>query len=251
MSTDVKVLIVEDNPMVLEMLRQALAPLAAVTTAKESADALLKAIDDPPDLIVADYSLPGMDGRQLFERLRSRSQTSRSAMILAASKHDISEKLKVIEDRVEDFLEKPFFIKDATARIKRVIDKIALEKMTRNASANGHLRGSLEQMNVVDLLQSMELSRKTCALTLTSDDQRCEMYFVEGQIQHARYGGVSGDDAVYQVLSWDSGNFEINFNGRTTEHTTTKSTQGLLMEGLRLLDEARAGRYGAEEPLDI
>ncbi|MBV9608100.1 MAG: response regulator transcription factor, partial [Acidobacteria bacterium] len=51
MSDDVKVLIVEDNPMVLEMLRQALAPLATVTTAKESADALLKAIDDPPDLI--------------------------------------------------------------------------------------------------------------------------------------------------------------------------------------------------------
>ena len=253
MANDVKVLIVEDNPMVLEMLRQALAPLATVTTAKESADALLKAIDDPPDLIVADYSLPGMDGRQLFERLRSRTQTARSAMILAASKHDISEKLKVMEDRVEDFPEKPFFIKDATARIKRVIDKIALEKMARNVAADGHLRGSLEQMNVVDLLQSLELSRKTCALTLTSADQRCEMFFTEGQIQHAQHGHIAGDDAVYSVLSWETGNFEIDFNGRSSEHTTTKSTQGLLMEGLRLLDEARAGRDGdsPEEPLDI
>lgn len=253
MQTNVKVLLVDDNPMVLGMLRGALTPLAAVSTASDSADALLKAIDDPPDLIVADYSLPGMDGRQLFERLRSRSQTARSAMILAASKHDISEKLKVIEDRVEDFLEKPFFIKDATARIKRVIDKIALEKLARTASASGHLRGSLEQMNVVDLLQSLELSHKTCALTLTSADQRCGLYFVDGQIQHAKYGELLGDDAVYQVLTWESGNFEIDFNGRTSERTTTKSTQGLLMEGLRLLDEARAGRDGSssEEPLDI
>ena len=65
MSQNVKLLLVEDNPMVLGMLKTALDPMAKVSTAADSADALLKAIDDPPDLLVSDYRMPGMDGRQL------------------------------------------------------------------------------------------------------------------------------------------------------------------------------------------
>src|SRR5579863_3217575 len=53
MPNNVKVLIVDDNPMVLGMLQKALAPLAAVTTSTDAADALLKAIDGPPDLLVS------------------------------------------------------------------------------------------------------------------------------------------------------------------------------------------------------
>jgi len=54
MPTNVKVLLVDDNPMVLGMLRQALSPLATVSTATDGADALLKAVDDPPDLLISD-----------------------------------------------------------------------------------------------------------------------------------------------------------------------------------------------------
>ncbi len=59
MPNNVKVLVVDDNPMVLGMLQKALAPLALVTTANDAADALLKAIDEPPDLLVSDYRMPG------------------------------------------------------------------------------------------------------------------------------------------------------------------------------------------------
>src|SRR5215467_10174537 len=146
MPNNVKVLLVDDNSMVLGMLRGALTPLASVTTATDSADALLKAVDDPPDLLVSDYRMPGMDGRQLVEKLRSRPRTAGIAIILVASKADIAEKLAHSEP-VDDFVEKPFFLKDATQRIKRVIDKIALEKMAKSAPSDGVLRGSLSQMN--------------------------------------------------------------------------------------------------------
>ncbi len=238
MAGNVKVLLVDDNPMILGLLRQALEPLAALTTASDSADALLKAIDDPPDLLIADYSMPGMDGWQLFEKLKGRAATSRIPIILAASRADINDKLKSLEDRAEDFLEKPFFIKEATARVKRVIDKIALEKMAREAPGDGQLRGSLAQMNVVDLLQSLEMGHKTCGLTLTRDGESCQLFFSDGQINHALYGDLKGDSAVYKVLFWPDGNFLIDFTRHSPEQTTTRSTQGLLMEGLRLLDEA-------------
>ena len=145
MPSNLQILLVEDNPMVLGMLRQGLAPLAEVLTATDGADALLQAIEAPPDLIISDYTMTGMDGRQLLTKLKGRAQTARVAFILMGSKSDIAEKLRPLQDQVEDLIEKPFFLKDAVARIKRVIDKIALEKMAREAPGEGVLRGSLAQ----------------------------------------------------------------------------------------------------------
>jgi CheY-like chemotaxis protein len=211
MAVNVKVLLVDDNPMVLGMLQHSLSTLAQVTTAPDGAEALLKAIDDPPDLLIADYSMQGMDGRQLAEKIKARPQTARTSIVLLAGKTDISDKLRTISDFVDDFIEKPFFLNDAVSRIKRTIDRLALEKMARESNSTV-LRGSLQQMGVIDLVQSLEMGRK--------------------------YGAATGDAAVFRALTWSDGNFVMDFDGRSPEQTTTRSTQGLLMEGLRLLDES-------------
>jgi CheY-like chemotaxis protein len=238
MPSNVKVLLVDDNPMVLEMLRHELHEITQVHTATDGADALLKIVDELPDLLICDYDMPGMNGRQLLEKIKGRSNTARVPVILMASKVDISEKLKMLQDSVEDFVEKPFFVKETVAHIKKSIDKIALEKLAREAPGESTLRGNLAQMNCMDLLQSLEMGRKSCSLVLTRNGDRCELYFNEGQINHATYGALKGDDAVYKVLTWTGGSFTIDFAGSSTEQTTTRSTQGLLMEGLRLLDES-------------
>jgi CheY-like chemotaxis protein len=246
MVNNVKLLVVEDNPMVLAMLQQALSSLAQVTTATDAADALLKAVDDPPDLLVCDYRMPGMDGRQLIERLKSRPATANFSAVLMASKGDIAERLSP-QDAADDYLEKPFFLKDATRRIKRMIDRIALEKLAKTAPSDGVVRGNLSQMNVIDLMQSLEMGRKSCQLTLTQDSEKCEVFFVEGQVKHATYGSLVGDAAVFKVLRWTGGNFQLDFEGKTDQETTQLNTQGLLMEGLRLLDESqRDGGEAAE-----
>jgi CheY-like chemotaxis protein len=248
MPTNVKILLVDDNPMILGMLKQALSPLAEVATAGDAADALLKAVDDPPDLLISDYRMPGMDGRQLLEKLKGRPATAGISVILMASKSDVSDRL-AHQDSVEDYIEKPFFLKEATQRIKRVIDRIALEKMAKASPSDGILRGSLSQMNVVDLVQSLEMGRKSCSLTMTNADDKCEMFFTQGQVKHAAYGSITGDEAVFKVLRWTDGNFQVNFDGKTTQESTTLNTQGLLMEGLRQLDESHRDAAEGEDVL--
>jgi len=238
MPSNIKVLLVDDNPMILEMLRQALSHFSNVQTFNDGADALLVAIDEKPDLIITDFAMNGMDGRQILQKIKARGATATIPVILMASKADISEKLKSLQDTVEDFLEKPFFVKEAAARIKKVVDKISLEKMVREAPGESVVRGNLAQMNVLDLLQSLDMGRKTCALTLALNGDKCKMFFTEGQINHALFGKLKGDEAVYKVLTWTEGSFEIDFNGSSKEQSITQSTQGLLLEGLRLLDES-------------
>jgi CheY-like chemotaxis protein len=219
------------------MLQQALAPLGPVSAAGDSTDALLKAVDNPPDLLISDYRMPGMDGGQLLEKLRGRPATAAIPVILMATKADISERMD--HDSVEEYLEKPFFLKDAVRKIKRVVDRIALEKLAKASSTDGMVRGNLSQMNVIDLVQSLEMGRKSCLLTLSNAADKCEIYFHQGQATHAVYGPITGDQAVFKVLRWTQGNFQINFEGHTSQQSTTLNTQGLLMEGLRLLDEAQ------------
>ena len=246
MANNVKLLVVDDNPMVLGLLQQALTPLAQVTTATDSADALLKAVDDPPELVVCDYRMPGMDGRQFVDKLKSRPATANFSSVLMASKSDIAERLSP-QDAADDYLEKPFFLKDATRRIKRMIDRIALEKMAKTAPSDGVVRGNLSQMNVIDLMQSLEMGRKSCQISLANEGEKCEVFFVEGQVKHATYGSLVGDEAVFKVLRWTGGNFQLDFEGKTDKETTQLNTQGLLMEGLRLLDESQRDGGGEVE----
>jgi len=104
MPSNIKVLLVDDNPMVLEMLRQSLAHFATIQTLTDGADALLKTIDEKPDLIIADYTLPNLDGLQLVQKIKARAATASIPVMLVASKADINEKLKPVQDMVEDFV---------------------------------------------------------------------------------------------------------------------------------------------------
>jgi hypothetical protein len=119
--------------------------------------------------------------------------------------------------------------------------------MAKTAPSDGVVRGNLSQMNVIDLMQSLEMGRKSCQLTLTNEGEKCEVFFAEGQVKHATYGELVGDAAVFKVLRWTGGNFQLDFEGKTDKETTQLNTQGLLMEGLRLLDESQR-EGGGESP---
>jgi CheY-like chemotaxis protein len=240
MPSNVNVLLVDDNPVVLDMLRKAIEPLAKVTAVRNGQEALESSTASVPDLIVTDYKMPKLDGRQLIQEMRGSTTLSRVPVMMMASKTDQNEKLGMLRDTVEDFLEKPFFLRDVVVRIKRVVDKISLEKMAKEAPSGGGVRGSLAQMSTLDLLQSLELGRKSCKLIIGNGKDTCDMYFTDGNVTHAVYPNLKlkGDEAVYKSLLWTDGTWEIDFNSLSNEQTTTRSTQGLLMEGLRLLDES-------------
>ena len=234
----VKVLVVDDNPLVRDLIAKGMASHCEVSTAADGGDALLKAVDNPPDLIIADYKMPGLDGRQLYEKLRGREQTRHIPFIFVASRGDIEEKLRPLVDGVEDFIPKPFFLKDLVRLAKKVVDRVHLEKLQQHASRPGVIQGRLEEMGITDLMQSLEMGQKSCRLTLSRGSEQCELFFVAGQCKHALLGALEGDPAVYEAVNWTEGEFEIDFSAASDRTTTTRSTTGLLMEAMRLLDEA-------------
>jgi len=236
----VKILVVEDNPAVLELVRKGMEAFATIITASDGTDALLKALEEKPDLIVSDYQMPGLNGVQLYEKLRARQETKKTPFIFLASKSDIDEKLRqYTPDGVEDYIAKPFFLRELAGRTKKVVDRMHLERLQTTARRPGVIEGNLQEMNVIDLFQSLEMGQKSCSLTLLRGNEKCLIYLENGQVYDAACGKVTGDDAVFKVVEWNDGTFEIDFSGKSAEKRTTRSTQGLLMEALRLMDESR------------
>ena len=237
MASTIKILVVDDNPTILSLVCQSLEKCGEIITATDGADALMKTIDIKPDLIVSDYSMPLMDGRALFEKLRSRAETQNIPFVFLASQQEIDERLRMVLEGVEDYFVKPFFTRELARQARRITARLLQQRMEKQGGGAG-IKGRLAEINLIDWMQSLEQGRKTCALILRSGNEECTLFFRDGQVNHAIYGDLKGNPAVFKVLTWVDGDWEVDFQKNSPEQTTTMSTQGLMMEGLRILDEA-------------
>src|ERR1700693_5895294 len=176
-SKDVQVLIVDANPMIRDLMCRGMESHCAVISSSDGADALLKSIDNPPDLIISDFRMPGLDGRQLFEKLRGRENTRSIPFVFVASRGDIEEKLRPsVGGGVEEFIPKPFFIADLVRQTKKIVDRLHLEKLAKYASRPGVIQGRLEEMSVAELMQYARMGQKSCTLPLPHHGERPEVY---------------------------------------------------------------------------
>src|SRR5215472_1367366 len=190
-SQGVQLLIVDDNPMIRDLMCRGMEAHCSVVSANDGADALLKAVDHPPDLILSDFRMPGLDGRQLYEKLRGRENTRNIPFVFVASRSDIEEKLRpAVGGGVEEFIAKPFFLTDLVRQVKKIVDRLHLEKMQKHAARPGVIQGRLEEMSVTELMQSLEMGQKSCRLRVRHNGEQGELFFASGQCRDAQIGSI-------------------------------------------------------------
>ena len=91
-------------------------------------------------------------------------------------------------------------------------------------------------MGVVDLVQTFEIGRKTGIIKLMGE-RTGVIYFRDGKVIDAELGRLKGENAFYRMLNTFEGTFEVEFGPVDRAEPIELSTQGLLMEGMRRLDE--------------
>src|SRR5271157_6432502 len=197
MPAGLKILVVDDNPTILKLVCRGLEKCGELVTASDGADALMKAIEIKPHLIISDYSMPVMDGRALFEKLRARKETQDIPFVFLASQKEIDERLRMVVDGVEDYFVKPFFMRDLAQQARRITARLVQQKMEKEGGRGGNVTGRLSEMSLLDWMTSLEQGRKTCALVLRNGGDMCTIFFNEGQASHAVYGDLKGDEAVF------------------------------------------------------
>jgi DNA-binding response OmpR family regulator len=233
-------LLVDADPRSLRVLEVSLRKAGySVAACSDAAGALEMMELSQPDLILSDTRLPEMDGFAFVEEIRKREDWANVPFMFLSSDVSVESKVKGLELGVEDYLTKPIYIKEIITRVNLVLQRKKREGMgLRDLSEKARFSGSLGDMGLVDLLQTIDIGKKSGVLYMTSGKQRGAIYFRDGTLVDAELGSrLRGDRAVYRALVWGDGSFEIDFRPVRRQDIIKTSTQGVLMEGMRRMDE--------------
>lgn len=122
-----KILIVDDNPVNVELIKAQLKPYAySLISALDGEEALKKISQEAPDLVLLDLMMPKVSGYEVCRSIKQNKDTQFIPVIVITALSELNDKLKAIELGADDFLVKPFNKLELTTRIKSLLNLKAL-----------------------------------------------------------------------------------------------------------------------------
>jgi CheY-like chemotaxis protein len=219
------VLVVDDEPSVLFALSEGLADKRRglqVITAENGRDAVDLLESKRVDLVLTDLRMPEMDGFELLTHLRRNFANLPVILMTALGSTEMAARLGT-EGSFECFT-KPFDV----AALKR--------KITEMLAAS--VKGRVENISLASFLQLLEMERKTCTLHVSSIGRKGDLFFRTGRLIDAETGELRGQEAALEIVTWEHAEIEISDVCPPGEPVIERALHFLLMEGMRLKDEA-------------
>ncbi|MFI5339928.1 MAG: TIGR02266 family protein [Candidatus Methylomirabilales bacterium] len=241
-----RILVADDDPLSLQVMRDSLANLpATILEARDGEEAIRLAKSEDPDLILLDVMMPRLDGFQVAALLKKDPATVEIPVIFVSALGAPKDKVRGLNLGAEDYLAKPMHPEELQARVQMVLRRIQPSRRDVPMAS-----GQLAAMNLPSLIQMLEGERRTARLLLTHGDARGEIVFEEGKITRASQGNRKGNAALYQLLTWPGGTFQMAPPDASSQAggTVDAPIQALLLEGKRRLDETPGLQAGLGDP---
>lgn len=105
--------------------------------------------------------------------------------------------------------------------------------------AKATLEGDLKNLQVPNLLQSINLAKMTGKLDIRTRTDKAEVFFVDGAPMHCALKEVQGDPAMVELITWQHGEFRFWPDETTASQTVKRRLDAMLMEGVTLLDQTK------------
>jgi CheY-like chemotaxis protein/predicted regulator of Ras-like GTPase activity (Roadblock/LC7/MglB family) len=225
-----RILVVDDKPHMIDSYTKMLELEgfeAQGTTNGNDAIALYKSEDF--DLALVDLNTPGADGLEVLTALRKYDPSAAVVIFTAdGTKEDAVEALRL---GACEFLETPTDAETLISTVQRALEY-------GNGAA---VRGKLRSLNLSTIIQINCAERNQARLRLRRHGQEASIFFSGGDLVHAVLGSQVGEEAIYELLNWEDGDFELEMGVPPPEQTVVTKWSGLLLEGMRRLDEESAG----------
>lgn len=111
-----RVLVIEDEARIAQFIERGLIYEGyRVSVARDGHTGLMIARDNPPDLVILDWMLPGLDGLEVCRRLRAASEVP---ILMLTAKDDIKDRVTGLDAGADDYLVKPFSVDELMARVR-------------------------------------------------------------------------------------------------------------------------------------
>lgn len=126
-----KILVIDDDVDLCELLAESLRRQGySVETVHDGITGLDRALSNEFALIVLDLMLPGLDGSEVLKRIRSRSNIP---VVILTAKGEANDRILGIESGADDYLAKPFYPRELSARMQAVLRRATSDESHRNA----------------------------------------------------------------------------------------------------------------------
>ena len=169
-----RILLADDNADMRDYVRRLLAGSFDVESVADGRAALAAALSSPPDLVLSDVMMPGLDGFELLQALRADPATRELPVILLSARAGEEARLEGLEAGADDYLTKPFSARELVARVEAHLRLSQLRRETAQAvlAREEHLRLLLHELshrvkNILAVIQSV--ATQTGARSLTVD----------------------------------------------------------------------------------
>ena len=133
-----RILVVEDEPAVQELIRYTLEQAGMQAITADSAEAALESLrDELPDTVLIDWMLPNKSGLALARELRETARTAGLPLIIVTARGEEADRVKGLDQGADDYVVKPFSPRELIARIKAVLRRRAPHASDAMVSAGG------------------------------------------------------------------------------------------------------------------
>lgn len=156
-----KILIVDDEEHIAELIRYNLINNGyKVITANNGVDAVKLAIEEKPNLILLDLMIPGKDGYDVCKEVRSNSEIRNMPIIMLTAKSEEVDKILGLELGADDYITKPFSVRELLARVKAVLRRFSIVENESNVLVLGDLVADFDKREIIVKNKKLDLTLK-------------------------------------------------------------------------------------------
>jgi two-component system, chemotaxis family, protein-glutamate methylesterase/glutaminase len=226
---DRRILIVEDEKILYRFVEAYFAELGPRYIVS-SADSVSAANDmlkqSPIDLVVLDHRRPGkLDGLELLREIRRKGLPIQ--VVLVANQESEGDGITALAMGCTNFMVKPFSYETMAELLFNILQP------------EQGFKGRIVGTKLEDVIQMFCYRKEGTLLRVFSEGSRGSIYVHDGGIVHAECGSITGVEAFYEMLGWETGEFLSQVVFTMPDQTLFMDWQSLLMEGIRQRDEIR------------
>jgi response regulator RpfG family c-di-GMP phosphodiesterase len=232
LATRAQALLVDTDPEETTVLELRMIEQGFVVRTARSAEQALKVLSEAEtDLVVSELDLGPNDGLALLAQARKEAWGKDVPWVVYTRRQDRATAQKAFEMGVLDYVNKPANADVLVAKLKARLDQRSNSRGSRGVS------GSLREMGLPDMVQVLFHGRKSGALRIRATNGAGEIHFIDGSVVDAAWADLRGEAAFFAMLKLDDGDFALDPAFKPTSRVIHQSSEALLLEGMRRMDE--------------